>query len=106
MALTCSTSTATLTRSPTSSGFAACGLLEVDARNEAEGTSDQAHKHQPRHGPRRAGRQRARHPADHRHRDEALRDVVARDGKITITIPERIDVSAAALAPAMASPAA
>ena len=29
-----------------------------------------------------------------------------RDGKITITIPERIDVSAAALAPAMASPAA
>jgi len=28
-----------------------------------------------------------------------------RDGKITITIPERIDVSAAALAPAMASPA-
>ena len=29
-----------------------------------------------------------------------------RDGKVTITIPERIDVSAAALAPAMASPAA
>jgi uncharacterized protein YuzE len=29
-----------------------------------------------------------------------------RDGKITITIPERIDASAAALAPAMASPAA
>ena len=29
-----------------------------------------------------------------------------RDGKITITIPERIDVSADALAPALASPAA
>lgn len=29
-----------------------------------------------------------------------------RDGKVTITIPKRIDVSAAALAPAMASPAA
>jgi uncharacterized protein YuzE len=29
-----------------------------------------------------------------------------RDGKITITLPERIDISAAALAPAMASPAA
>ena len=29
-----------------------------------------------------------------------------RDGKITITIPERIDVSAAALAPALVSPAA
>lgn len=29
-----------------------------------------------------------------------------RDGKITITIPERIDVSADALAPALTSPAA
>jgi uncharacterized protein YuzE len=29
-----------------------------------------------------------------------------RDGKITITIPERVDVSADALAPALASPAA
>ena len=29
-----------------------------------------------------------------------------RDGKITITIPERVDVSADALAPALSSPAA
>jgi uncharacterized protein YuzE len=29
-----------------------------------------------------------------------------RDGKITITIPERVDVTADALAPALASPAA
>jgi len=29
-----------------------------------------------------------------------------RDGKITITIPERIEVTADALAPALASPAA
>ena len=34
------------------------------------------------------------------------RGLLDRDGKITITIPERIDVSAAALAPAMSSPAA
>jgi uncharacterized protein YuzE len=32
--------------------------------------------------------------------------LLERDGKITITIPERVDVSADALAPALSSPAA
>jgi uncharacterized protein YuzE len=56
-------------------------------------------------------------PEGHRVRYNADGDVIGvtvvnarrlldRDGKITITLPERIDVNAAALAPAMASPAA
>lgn len=56
-------------------------------------------------------------PEGHAVRYDAAGDVIGvtivnarwlldRDGKITITIPERIDVSADALAPALTSPAA
>ena len=109
--------------------FRARGSSRVRAPRDRAGGSHDDHDRQPHLRPRHVRRPRrrsrrppcrgrlSRHARGHAVRSNADGDVIGvtivnarglldRDGKITITIPERIDVSAAALAPAMSSPAA